>query len=67
VSSGLSFSNHKAATDNSDMAEIDRLLQEIPYHQGFAPELYQVITNFEILKKSGVYNIEKMRIIQRAV
>jgi hypothetical protein len=46
------------------MSEIDRLLREIPYRQGFSPELYQVITDFEILKKSGVYDVEKMRTIQ---
>jgi hypothetical protein len=42
VRSGLSFSDHKAASEDDDMSEIDRLLQEIPYRQGFSPELYQV-------------------------
>jgi hypothetical protein len=64
VSSGLSLSDHKAATDDPDMAEIDLLLCEIPYHQGFPPELYQVITDFEILKKPGVHDVAKMRTIQ---
>jgi hypothetical protein len=59
VRSGLSFSNHKAACQDDNMAEIGQLLREIPYQQGFSPELYQVITNFEILKKSGVYDVEK--------
>jgi hypothetical protein len=64
VSSGLAFSDHKAASYDDEMAEIDRLLREIPYQQGFSPELYQVITDYEILKKSGVYDVEKMRTIQ---
>ena len=57
-------SDHKAASDDEEMAEIDRLLREIPYSKGFSPELYQAITDFEILKKSGVYDVEKMRTIQ---
>jgi hypothetical protein len=38
VKSGLSFSDHKAAVYDDDMAEIDRLLREIPYTRGFSPE-----------------------------
>ena len=64
ASAGLSFSDHKAAIDDKDMAEINRLLREIPYNQGFSPDLNQIITNFEILKKSGVYDVKKMRTIQ---
>jgi hypothetical protein len=64
VSSGLAFSDHKAASYDDEMSEIDRLLREIPYTQGFSPDLYQVITDYEILKKSGVYDVEKMRTIQ---
>jgi hypothetical protein len=64
VSSGLAFSDHKAASYDDEMSEIDRLMQEIPYTQGFSPALYQIITDYEILKKSGVYDVEKMRTIQ---
>jgi hypothetical protein len=48
VSSGLAFSDHKAASYDDEMSEIDRLLREIPYTQGFSPDLYQVITDYEI-------------------
>jgi hypothetical protein len=64
VNSGLSFSDHKAAIYDDNMAEIDRLMREIPYTRGFSPDLYKVITDYEILKKSGVYDVEKMRTIQ---
>jgi hypothetical protein len=46
------------------MSEIDRLMREIPYAQVFSPALYQIITDYEILKNSGVYDVEKMRTIQ---
>jgi hypothetical protein len=61
---GLSFSDHKAASFDDKMSKIEHLLHEIPYNQGFSPELYQVITNYEILKKAGVYDVENMRTIQ---
>jgi hypothetical protein len=36
--SGLTSSDYKVAMEDAEMAAvIDRLLQEIPYHQGFAP------------------------------
>jgi hypothetical protein len=64
VSSGLAFSDHKAACYDGEMSKIDRLMREIPYTQGFSPALYQIITDYKILKKLGVYDVEKMRTIQ---
>jgi hypothetical protein len=52
VSAGLSFSEHKAAIDNPDMAEINQLQCEIPYTRGFSPKLYQNVTDFEIFKEA---------------
>jgi hypothetical protein len=40
------------------------MFHEIPYQQGISPELYWIITNYKILKKSGGYDVEKMRMIQ---
>ena len=45
------------------MAELDMLLQEIPLIQGFSPTKFEQIVDFQILKKAGVYDITKMRII----
>ena len=44
--------------------EVDTLLRELPYQHGFSPDSWQVLTNVEILKKAGVFNVEKMRTIQ---
>ena len=66
-SSGLSFSHHKAASENPTLAEMDRILRELPYKHGFSPEMWQSITDFEILKKLGVYDVEKMRTLQLMV
>jgi hypothetical protein len=66
-STGLSFSHHKAASESPTLAEMDRILRELPYKHGFSPELWQSITDFEILKKSGVYDVEKMRTLQLMV
>jgi hypothetical protein len=64
VSLGLLFSDHKAAVKDDNMAKVDQLLCEIPYSQGFSREIYQIITYFKILKKAGVYDIEKMQPMQ---
>ena len=34
------------------------------YVSGFPPQAYQTITDFQILKKCGVYEVEKMCTIQ---
>ena len=49
------------------MAEMDRIFCELPYKHGFSPEMWKSITDFEILKKSGVYDVEKMRTLQLMV
>ena len=57
------FSDHIAATFNKELAEIDQLIRQTPYEKGFGPEYAQVIEDFQILKKSGVIDVEGMRII----
>jgi hypothetical protein len=52
-----------AASEDEEMSEIDRLLHQIPNDKGFSPKVYRIITDFEILKKAGVYDVEKMRTI----
>ena len=39
-------------------------MRSLPQQYGFSPILWQNITDVEILKKAGVYDIEKMRTIQ---
>jgi hypothetical protein len=67
VRTALSFSDHKAAAQHPGLAKIDTLLRRIPYRNGFAPALYKFITDFQILKKSGIYDVELMRTIQLMV
>jgi hypothetical protein len=67
VRSDLSFSDHKAATRHPGMAKIDTLFRRIPYKHGFSPARYQNITDFQILKKSGIYAVALMRTIQLMV
>jgi hypothetical protein len=65
--SDLSFSDHIAATFHSGMTEIDRLFRQIPYKLGFSPQRYRRITDFEIPKKAGLFDVELMCTIQLMV
>ena len=46
------------------MAKIDCYMRQIPYKHGFASRSNTVFTDFQILKKSAVYDVGKMRTIQ---
>jgi hypothetical protein len=65
--SDLSFSDHIAATFHSGMTEIDRLFRQIPCKFGFSPRRYRHITDFEIPKKAGLFDVKLMRTIQLMV
>jgi Reverse transcriptase (RNA-dependent DNA polymerase) len=60
---GLTFSHYKAGALDPIINAFDARLRGIPYQHGFSPKHWQEITDVKILKKSGVYNIEKMRTI----
>ena len=62
--SQLTFNNFKAAVFNKKMALTDLNLRQIPYKQGFAPDPNKNFTDFQILKKAQVFEVEKMRTIQ---
>ena len=61
---GLSFNHYKAASQDPLLADFDATMQNIPYAKGFAPKLWQNITDVKILKKVEVYDIDLMRTIQ---
>lgn len=63
-SRGLSFSHYVAATTLDSTATTDCMLRQIPYKKGFAPLMWQQITDFQLLKKAGRYDIKLMRTIQ---
>ena len=60
---GISFSHYIAGTQHPTIAEFDALNRSLPYQFGFTPETWKTISDVEILKKTGVYDIEGMRTI----
>ena len=60
---GLSFSHYIAGTYDPTIAEFDAIMRSLPYQYGFSPKNWQTISDVEILKKAGEYDIEKMRTI----
>lgn len=61
--SSLSFSHHKAFIQDLELANVDRIFRDIPFRTGFIPDKWLNITDLAILKKAGVYEVEKMRTI----
>ena len=64
VKTELTFSAFKAGSQDKQIAELDCLSREIPYSKGFSPSSYKKVTDFQLLKKEGVYEVEAMRTIQ---
>jgi hypothetical protein len=62
--SGLSFTHFKASSFSPRIAKIDTLLRNMPRKYGFPLPSWQSITDFLILKKAGIFDVEKMHIIQ---
>jgi hypothetical protein len=62
--SGLTMDHHAAGCEDPELNRIDTLFRQLPYHHGFSPDSWQRITDVEILKKAGVYDVELMRTIQ---
>jgi hypothetical protein len=49
----------KAASQDVVLAAIDTHMRSLPYTKGFSPQSWQLITDVEILKKAGVYDVGK--------
>ena len=62
--SSLSFIHLRAGAFDDYVAKIDCLLRNLPRLYGLSPEAWQIITDFFLLKKSQVFEVDKMRIIQ---
>ena len=56
---GLTFSHYKAGTTEDVIAQFDATLRSLPYQHGFTPAAWIPVTDVEILKKAGVYDVEK--------
>ena len=63
-SNGLHFGHHKSNATFPPLNAFDAKLRTIPYKYGFAPNSWREITDVEILKKAGVFEVELMRTIQ---
>ena len=61
--SQLSFAHHIVAAHSDQLSEVDAALRSAPYELGFSAIDWQHITDFQILKKPDVYDVEKMRTI----
>lgn len=61
--SGLSFSHYKAGIEDDIIAQYNATIRSLPYQYGFVPEKWKTMTDVAILKKAGVYDINKMRTI----
>ena len=60
----LSFSHYKAMVDHQTLASVDSQMRDIPIQHGFSPQSWRRITDIEILKETGEYNVDRMRLIQ---
>ena len=63
-SSELTFPHYIAGSHDPRVAEIDAASRSAPYELGFAPTAWLHMTDFQILKKAGVYLVSKMRTIK---
>lgn len=61
---GLSFSHYRSAIHDTSLVETDVILRTTPLELGFAPTQWCNITDIEILKKTNVYDVDQMRLIQ---
>ena len=59
--SGPGFSEMKASALNDDLSSFDASLRNLPLQFGFSPLSWKEMTDVEILKKAGVWDIEKLR------
>jgi hypothetical protein len=59
----LAYSHYIASSQNDVINQFDASHCSLPYEYGFSPCSWQSITDVEILKKAGVFNIDKMRTI----
>jgi hypothetical protein len=62
--SGLTMDHYAVGGVDESLNGIDTLLRQLPYRICFSPEAWQTITDVEILKKAGIFDVELMCTIQ---
>ena len=61
---GLGFNHYKTSCLTDDLNEVDSFLRTAPLQLGISPKLWRVITDFQIFKRSNVFHVDSMRLIQ---
>ncbi len=59
----LHFGHFKAACKHESIINAHYKMAEIPFRTGYAPERWKNATNVMILKKAGLYDIDRLRTI----
>ena len=54
----LSFSHYIAAAYSPEASEVDAATRSVPYEMGWSSEDWEVISDFQLLKNLGVYEVE---------
>ena len=62
--SELSFPHYIVGSHDPAVAEWDAALRSAAYELGLAPEGYKTLTDYQILKSAGVYDVELQRTIK---
>jgi hypothetical protein len=56
---GLTMDHYAVGCEDSVLNNADTLFRQLPYPQhGFSPDSWRILTDVEILKKAGVYDVE---------
>ena len=59
----LHFGHFKASCENNLVTIVNYILSEIPFQTGYSPIRWRNTTDVMILKKVGLYDVEKLRTI----
>ena len=63
ASRALHFGHFKACCKNELATMVNYILAEVPFRSSYSPLRWRNATDVMILKKSGLYNVEKLRTI----
>ena len=62
-SHGLHFGHFMAACKHQENMMVHFIMAEVPFRTGYAPARWKKATNVMILKRAGLFNIDKLRTI----
>ena len=60
----IGFSHYKTCSEFYDLNSVDTFLCNAPFLIEVLPEQWMTITDLQILKRIGIFNVDKMRCIQ---